>query len=166
MDPIIREQLAQIASSDNYQSACTRKNCAIAALWFVARFCTEKDPKTAVIIPSGGVLIYNLEEFSIYYCHLTNTEKKEVSKSNFWYAARQNLDNHFVNMPLGPNPNCLYFFNPYFLPQYNSPNTFITRDIINGAVRPWTRELKREAKDEYQQMWRANQFVLNCLKDH
>lgn len=164
MDPLLLAQLEQVVCSEHYHSACTRKNCAIAALWFAARFCTEKDPKTAIIVPSGGILIYNLEEFSIYYYHLTNTEKKEVSKSNFSYAARQNLDNHFVNMPLGPDAGFMYFYNPYFLPQYNSPSTFITRDIINGAIRPWTRELKREAKDEFQQMWMANMFVLKRLK--
>lgn len=166
MNTILFEQICQLACSDKYQSACTRKNCAIAALWFAARFCTEKDRKTAIILPTGGVLIYNLERFSLYYMYLTNTDKKNESKSNYSYAARQNLDNHFVHMSMGIDPSVLYFFNPFFLPQYDSPTTFITRDIINEMVRPWTRKLDRTTKDDYQQIWASNCYVFNLLKEH
>lgn len=146
--------------------ACTRKNCALAALWFVARFTTEREPETAVIVPTGGVLVRNMERFSLYYSYLTNTEKVVDSKSNFSYAARQNLDNHFVNMMLvGAEPGVRYFYNPYFLREYpQNEKGFISEETIRLVLKPWSKTLTRSQKDEYQQMWSSNWYVLKELQ--
>lgn len=155
-----------VACSEQYQLACTRKNCALATLWFTAKFCTQCDRDTAEILSSGGVLIRNLEKFSLYYQYMTNTEKEKASKSCFEYAARQNLENHFIYMsvPVYQNPNkYLYFYNPHFLNRYDTPDGNITREIIVKLLRPWSQTLTRAKKNEYQQLFHSCFTVVKLL---
>ena len=155
--------VGEILRSESYQNACSRKNCALAALWFAAKFCDDHDPQSAQIIPTGGIIIYNLDRFSFYYQILTNTEKVKPSKSSFDYAARQNLENHFIYMNIPGMKRMMFFYNPYFLKSYNSTDGNITVEIINQMLRPWSRQLTRARKEEYQQLFHSYYHVVKTM---
>lgn len=135
------EAVYKLGASMEYQSCCTRKNCALTCLWFLVDFCMEHYPHIAQFAPFGGCFIFDIMNFSLMYSMLTNTEKKKPSKSNFGYTCRQNLHNHFILVMT--EKETYYFYHEHFREQYRSigkPNYTYMKNVML----PWKRSLNTE----------------------
>lgn len=131
--------IMRLSATYEYQIACSRKNCAFAALWFITKYSDTHTPYVAQFMPGGGVLIQDFAIFSDYYWWISNTEKKKESKNNFAYACRQNLENHLLL--LCSSQNRYYYYHPNF--RADLP---VTAELIVSTLRPWKKTLPKEQR--------------------
>lgn len=132
------DNILRLHDSIEYQSCCTRKNCAMSAIWFVVKYCHERLPQVAKFATGGGCIIYDLNNFSSFYKYMTNTEKRIISNSCFAYACRQNFSNHFLLITRTPT-NTYYFYHPWFLNDIPMCQHYVLTKLL-----PWKKSLSKE----------------------